>query len=248
MIHYHGGPITPLEAAVAAWRGRNAMVSYAHPAQIELAAGICKSVVLDNGAYSLWKSKTPTDWPSYYEWARNWLTHPVVDWAVIPDIICGSEADNDYLLSEWPHRKTHGVPVWHLHESLDRLERLAADYHRIALGSSGEYADTHSMGWWDRMNRAMGVVCDSEGRPLVKLHGLRMLARTIVENFPLSSADATTIAQCIGKDTLWTGSHKPQSKIIRALLMAENQDTIRSAVVWKPRPLQDLLPLLHMEA
>lgn len=248
MIHYHGGPITPQEAALAAWTGRSAMISFAHPGQLPIAASVCRGVALDNGAFSFWKSGRPVDWPAYYDWAGGWILHPAVDWAIIPDFIDGTEEDNDALLAEWPHRKALGVPVWHLHESLDRLARLAADYPRVALGSSGEYADINSLGWWDRMGQAMGVVCDSEHRPLVKLHGLRMLRREIVESFPFSSADACTIAVNIGLDKRWTGSYQPKNKAIRAELMARNYEAQRSPPVWKPRPLQEVMHLSHMEA
>mgnify|MGYP003141909847 CR=1 FL=1 len=53
MIRYHGGPITPLPAALAAWNGKHAMVSFARDDQIALAADVCQSFVLDNGAYTL---------------------------------------------------------------------------------------------------------------------------------------------------------------------------------------------------
>lgn len=51
MIHYHGGPIRPLEAGLACWQGRHAMTSFAHPEQLPLAAEVSQSFALDNGAY-----------------------------------------------------------------------------------------------------------------------------------------------------------------------------------------------------
>ena len=52
MIHYHGTPMTPTADMVQAFKGRHAMVSFEHPAQIEIAAEICQSIALDNGAFS----------------------------------------------------------------------------------------------------------------------------------------------------------------------------------------------------
>ena len=49
--------------------------------------------------------------------------------ATIPDVIDDSEEENDELLAKWPF--CDGVPVYHLHESLD-LVRLANSYSRIA--------------------------------------------------------------------------------------------------------------------
>ena len=56
MIHYHGLPMTPVADMVKAFAGRHAMVSFEHPEQIEVAAEVCKSVVLDNGAFSAYGS------------------------------------------------------------------------------------------------------------------------------------------------------------------------------------------------
>ena len=67
-------------------------------------------------------------------------------------MIDGNEADNDALLAECLHQKTM-LCRFIMHESLDRLERLAADYHRIALGSSGEFAAIGTNEWWERMNQ-----------------------------------------------------------------------------------------------
>ena len=43
MVHYHGGPFSDPLTAVAVWRGRHAMISFARPEQIRMAADICQS-------------------------------------------------------------------------------------------------------------------------------------------------------------------------------------------------------------
>jgi len=53
MVHYHGGPFSDPVTAVVVWRGRHAMISFARPDQIRMAADICQSFCLDNGAYSV---------------------------------------------------------------------------------------------------------------------------------------------------------------------------------------------------
>jgi hypothetical protein len=53
MIHYHGGPCTPNTAGIALWERRHAMVSFARPNQIRLAAEICQSFAIGYGA-KLW--------------------------------------------------------------------------------------------------------------------------------------------------------------------------------------------------
>jgi hypothetical protein len=56
-----------------------------------------------------------------------------VDWCVIPDVSDGDEAANDALLAEWGLPGEISVPVYHLHESLERLARLVDTYPRVAL-------------------------------------------------------------------------------------------------------------------
>lgn len=220
MIHYHGGPITPETCALRAWRGRHAFVSWAAPGQIELAASICQSFALDNGAFSLWKAGKPVDWAAYYEWAGEWLQHPACDWAVIPDVIGGTEQENDDLLRAWPYGH-QGVPVWHLNESIDRLVRLAAAWPRVALGSAEDYDVSTPWKCLGRLAEALPAISNDDGVPLVKLHGLRMLNPKIVTNVPLASADSTNVARNIGIDQAWRGSYAPATKETRVDVLVE---------------------------
>lgn len=199
MIHYHGGPITPLSVAHAVWTGRHAFVSFARPEQIAFAAELCQSFALDNGAYTLWQQSQGTiDIGAYVALVKQWERHPGFDWALIPDVIDGDERANDMMFAKYRNAGGDllaGVPVWHLHESLERLQRLCRTFPRVALGSSGEYADVGAPQWWQRMGAAMDAICDSDGRPPCKLHGLRMLNPTIFSQLPLSGADSTNVAQ-----------------------------------------------------
>jgi hypothetical protein len=221
VIHYHGLPITPATAAVRAIEGGHAFVSFRHPGQLSIAAEVCQSFALDNGAFSAWKAGEPVkDWRQFYEWATQGRLLPACDFAVIPDIIEGAtEADQDALIAEWPLPKWFGAPVWHMHESLSRLERLAASWHRVCIGSSQEFAVVGSAAWWGRIAQAMRVVCDDDGRPMCKIHGLRMLDPGIFTRLPFSSADSTNIGRNIGIDQAWRGTYTPPTKEARALSM-----------------------------
>ena len=68
---------------------------------------------------------------------------------------------------------------------------MVEGYGRLALGSSGVWSEVGTEGWWDRMGEVMDVVCDDDGRPRVKLHGMRMLNWRVFSRLPLSSADST---------------------------------------------------------
>jgi len=232
MIHYHGLPITPETAAVAAVMAGHAFVSFRSPSQLPMAMAVCQSFAVDNGAFSAWISGSPiTDWSGYYNWVSGIMRHPRFDFAVIPDVIDGSESENDALLNEWPHGSVLGAPVWHMHESLDRLSRLAGEYYRVCIGSSGEYAAIGTQGWLGRMYAAMDAVC-IDGYPVCKLHGLRMLNPAIFQKYPLSSADSTNIGRNVGIDKSWGGSYQPATKEARATVMRGRIESVNSACKW----------------
>jgi hypothetical protein len=232
VIHYHGTPMTPALDMVRAFAAKHAMVSFEDPRQIEVAAEVCQSIVLDNGAFSAWRQGKPYDFDGFATWAGQWIRHPAVEWVVIPDVIDGGEADNDALLRDWSASKATSVPVYHMHESVDRLVRLAADWPRVALGSSGEFAIVGNERWWLRMADMLDAICDPEGRPLVKLHGLRMLDPGVFSKVPLASADSTNVARNVGLDSAWRQSYAPRSRAMRALILMERIERHASAAYW----------------
>lgn len=245
MIHYHGGPITPETCARRAWNGRHAFVSWKNPEQIELAAAITQSFALDNGAFSIWRAtgEPLASWGPYYEWTERWLRHPACDWAVIPDVIGGTEEANDALIAEWPHGH-RGVPVWHLNESIERLERLAADgWPRVALGSAAEYDVKSPRKCIARLAVALPPISDEDGTPLVKLHGLRMLNPEVTTRVPLSSADSTNVARNIGLDVRWTGGYTPATKETRVDVLVERIESHQTPATFAPQVVQPPLDL-----
>lgn len=242
MIHYHGGPVTPVDAAVSLWTRRHALVSFAWPSQLPLAAEVSQSFVLDNGAFSLWqKGGGVVDVVAYAEWVSAYERHPAFDFAIIPDQIDGDEAANDRLIARWFNQRVdRGVPVWHMHEDLDRLRYLitcvqSRVFPCLALGSSGAYAKVGDAAWWGRMQEVMEVACDDVGRPLCRLHGLRMLSPTIFSHVPLASADSCNVARNIGLDQRWRGAYAPVTPKQRALVLAERIEHHVAAVRWSRR-------------
>jgi len=240
VIHYHGTPMTPAFDAARFFRGRHAMVSFATGrAQLPMLAEVCQSFALDNGAFSAWTSGAPiTDWSEYYTWCGDWLAHPGCDWALIPDVIDGDEAANDALVEEWPFDAFLGlgVPVWHLHESIERLVKLYNFWPRVAFGSSGQFAQIGTTSWWARMAEALEAICyehgGGEGSPMTKLHGLRMLDPTIFSHIPFASADSTNVARNMGLDQNWRGRYVPTSPEVRAYVIADRIEAHASAARW----------------
>lgn len=234
MIRYHGGPVTPLDAAIELWTERHALVSFAYPQQDEMAFRRAISVILDNGAFSAWEQGLVIDWEEYAAWVRKFWKHPSFDWALIPDVIDGDEKANDDLIAWWDKLDIAcvGVPVWHLHESLDRLQRLVTNFDRIALGSSGEFSDPGSSRWWSRMSEAMPLCCDGDGWPHVKMHGLRQMDPVIFSHIPYASVDSAKIPRSIGVERSVPKGYRGHTPKQRALEMAWDCDKHRSAARW----------------
>ncbi len=237
MVHYHGGPFSDPLTAVVVWRGRHAMISFARPEQIKVAADVCQSFCLDNGAYSMRARKVAPNFSRYYSWVDRWIRHPGCDFAVVPDHIQGSEEQNDELLNQWPFERWHGCPVWHMHESLRRLRRLTKDWPRVAIASSGVYAAPGTVEWWKRMADAMHVCCDKSGIPHTRIHGLRMLNPTLFGQLPLSSADSTNVCRNVQLDRKWIGTYTPGSKRVRGLVLVDRIESHNAASHWSAKPI-----------
>lgn len=221
VMHYHGGPITPTTCALKVWTGRHAFISFARPDQMTLAASVAQSFALDNGAFTFWKAQRPTDWPGYYAWVAQWRTHPGFDFAVVPDVIEGTEEENDALAAEWPFPRHEAAVVWHVNESIARFRRLAEEWPRVCIGSSGEWDVSTPKRFLLRAKTALGAICGPDRRPICKVHGLRMLNPTIFTELPLASADSTNVARNVNLDDNWTGTYQPKKKETRAHILVE---------------------------
>lgn len=88
------------------------------------------------------------------------------------------------------------------------------------------------------MAEAMDAICDKEGRPITKIHGLRMLDPAVYSRLPFSSADSTNIAQSVGIDDKWRGTYTPLSKEARAGIMRMRIEAHQSPVFWTRQPIQ----------
>lgn len=243
MIHYHGTPIGGSRQDAARFlMARHALVSFFRPDDMAAVLECCQSFVLDNGAFSHWKSgKGEIDVSEYIKWVHEYHRHPNFDWCLIPDKIDGTEEENKALVDEWKAAKhgAKGVPVWHMHESLDYLNYLVESFEWVALGSSGQWSSVGTQDWWQRMAQAMTVACDQQGRPRAKLHGLRMLNPKVFCELPLSSADSTNAAVNCGSLSRF-GMYMPPTSSQRAAVIAERIEAHNSAAIWKPDQQLDL--------
>lgn len=221
MIHYHGTPITP-RAVLYELAGRNFCVSHIRPDDVRQCHQIGQSVMLDNGAFSKWKSGKETDWPSYYAWCDEWLDYPTT-WAVIPDVIDAGTQEQDALLREWPHGQ-RGAPVWHMDEPISRLLRLCDEWFRVCIGSTDEYRDVLSPAWTRRMDECWNAI-SARHKKTPNLHMLRGMQLSGMQ-YPFASVDSTDIAQ---------NHHIPHRS---ARKMADRWDAMQTPPRWTKRAEQ----------
>jgi hypothetical protein len=170
--------------------GRHFCVAFPEPRQLDWCLRHGASVMLDSGAFSVWTRGIVVDWQSFYLWASV-VRHP--HWLVIPDVIDGDEAENDALLLACPAPREFAAPVWHMHESLERLRRLASEWPRLCIGSSGQYRAPGSRAWRDRIDVAWNAIERSGARPWV--HMLRAMKEASEGPWPFASADSTNVAR-----------------------------------------------------
>ncbi len=233
MIAYHGTPTGGTRVdTVRFLSGRHALIPYPRPDDLGVAMDVCQSFVVDNGAFTAWKQGETMDVEGYRAWVVSLCRHPAFDWCLVPDVIDGTEKENDELAKWWAGQHPHmeSVPVWHLHDSLDRLEWLSGVYKRIALGSSGQWPTPGLASWWGRMGEAMAAVSD-DGKPRCKLHGLRMLSPDVFRHLPLASADSTNAVRNANLVSRF-GMYPPPALSQRMDAIAARIEAHQSAAVW----------------
>lgn len=225
MIHYHGTPISPMKA-IETMGGKHFCVSYARPDDLKRCLKIGQSLMLDNGAFSAKTRGLPFDRDGFYAWVEPLLVHP--HWAVVPDVIDGSEDEQRQMVKSWPFRKEMGIPVWHLGLSISYLIELCDAWGRVCFGSAGEFWQIGTTKWCHRMDEAFNALVNAYGRQIPWVHGMRMLGQSSGP-WPLASADSTNVA-------LHHAEH-----LECAGCMAKRIDSTNPPANWKIQPLQEVL-------
>jgi hypothetical protein len=109
---------------------------------------------------------------------------------------------------------------------------MAVAWPRVAIGSSGQWATVGDAAWWARMADVMAVICDEDGRPTCKLHGLRMLAPDVFTRLPLASADSTNVARNHARET----RRYQLTDSMGAIVIAGRVEASNSAATWDGVP------------
>jgi hypothetical protein len=175
-------------------------------------------LLVDNGAYSAWRSGAIKSnglfdddfsyWDKFAYWAADLLKRCPQAVVVLPDVIDGDEASNDALMDEFTAQANLGLglkipmertmPVWHLHESLDRLKRMVASgYSYLAFGSSGQYAKCGTPEWHDRIKAAFAAIDEecSDGGEVNRRPWIHMMrAQSFADQYDFDSSDSCNVA------------------------------------------------------
>ena len=238
MLKFHGTPIGGTSRdAILFLSGRNALFSFFTKGHIKEVVECCDLFIVDNGAFSHWKTtggkinvKEYADFVDQYQYYSNHHFH------IIPDVIGGTEDENDALLQEW---ECLGVskdisscsPVFHLGESVERFKRLRSKYPIVSLGSTDKWPKNGSNQWWNNMADFMDEITDSKGNAGCKLHGLRMLDPKIFTKLPLHSADSTN-ASVNGHRCMKEGILKDLERWQGNIRIAQRIEHYQSAPYW----------------
>lgn len=219
MIHYHGTPITPHGMRLR-MAGKHFCVSFANPRDADWCLAHGQSVMWDNGAFTF-RKRGGLDPVAFAKWVEPRLGHP--HWAVIPDVIDGTEQEQRDLIAGWPHPRGLSAPVWHMGLSIDWLLDLAGNWPRICFGSTQQFWEVGSDAWQRRADEAFNAMERRGLRPWV--HMLRGLALA-GDRWPFASADSVNVARNF-KDTKTCPER-----------MARNIDARQCPVRWHLRPEQ----------
>lgn len=200
-----GTPVTP-KALLPTLAGSSFCVSYAEPRQLDQVielVGEEEILVLDNGAFSIWRQgRGAIDRNAFWAWANEAQARSPQAVAVIPDVIEGSERENLLELS-WALREglaafpERTMGIWHMNDSLDFLETQARLLNFVGIGSCAEFdVQTKRADYMARIREASQVIDQVEKtydrRPWVHLmRGLGVFA----ELTRFESADSTNVAR-----------------------------------------------------
>ena len=238
MIHYHGSPLSgSTDQQTEFYRNRHVLLSWATfcPNHVPITE-VCSSFCIDNGAYSFWGKNIPVQWQDFYNFLDKWIHHPRFDFFLIPDVIDGAPQLNDDLIHICRYPE-HGVPIFHVGEPLERLEKfLEKGFKRIAIGTTKGY-ELKSLNFWNEMRKIFDFIC-VDGVPQAKVHGLRMLDPEIVEKFPFSSCDSAGACIISVYNNEWNYPYAPITKAGRAALYADKIERTQSPSFYEPKPIQ----------
>ncbi len=246
-LHFHGGPAwggevigvevvdgkkVPIEMKCkeVLYKNSCALVSFARMDQLKYVLSVARLVVFDNGAFKDWNDRrkgkktntTKEQWEKYYIKVRS--IYSQIYWFLIPDVIEGTEEENDELVDNLPaDLRNKAVPVWHSDESLERLDRLCKRWPTVAIGMCGPHRKIEKKESKERIQEIFyHIYCVRKFD--VRIHGLRVLDGRVLGMFPYASGDSSFVATNVPKtDTQMTDV---QCKLARTAIWKNKIETV----------------------
>jgi hypothetical protein len=155
-----------------------------------------KKVFLDSGAFSAYTKGVTVNIPAYCEYVtRNWDIIEMVDDAPLASVLDGI---GDPLLTYQNQMTMHrlgvpALPCYHYGEDPRYLDWYIENYSYITLGGMVPISTMQLVHWLDRIWEEH--LCDSDGKPKVKVHGFGLTSLPLMKRYPWYSVDSSTWVQ-----------------------------------------------------
>lgn len=169
------------------WSSR--LYSYFH--LIETGGEIVKQnkieLFLDSGAFSAWTRGAKIDIHEYVDFIKQ--HEEAIDVYANLDVIGDASATykNQKIMEK---AGLHPIPVFHQGEPEKYLERYTKKYDYIAIGGLVGISSHALVRWLERMWDS--YLTDSEGLPIVKVHGFGLTSLRLMFRYPWYSVDSTS--------------------------------------------------------
>ncbi len=152
---------------------------------VDMFGGIPVEIFADSGAYSAATSGTTIKPEDYIEWVRRWQHR--INVCAAPDVIGDAKAtERDTELMLKANLQTMVLPVYHVGEPWEYLEKWSNEHEYIALGGMVPYAmNPKFLRAWCR--KAFQVM-----KPGTKVHGFGMTSWDKMLEFPWYSVDSSS--------------------------------------------------------
>lgn len=162
-------------------------------------------LMIDSGAFSVWKSGKTIDLNDYIRFCKS---HPnisvIVSLDVIPpkNTILSEETKNEICQEGWknylkmirtlPMDKV--MPVYHRGENIRWLEKYI-DFGCPFIGIAPRFDGSSHSRFHKFITDCKEVLLDSEGKPVIRAHGLAVTNHKMMNMLPWYSVDSATWAQ-----------------------------------------------------
>ncbi len=147
-------------------------------------------VFLDSGAFSAFTKGVDVDIKKYCDYIKS--NKDIVDFCSVLDGIGDPDKtfENQYIMEQ---EGTFPLPCFHYGEDMRYLDYYVERYDYITLGGMVPISTPQLKFWLDRLWEKH--LTDSDGKPLVKVHGFGLTSLPLMMRYPWYSVDSSTWVQ-----------------------------------------------------